>query len=128
MSIKNISEYIENHSKIILSFGDWPSFHDSEISRVLLERDEGQPLTGPNLTINVRIFGNWNEAEIVFKFFNVTDLRLSGFDHQNSILDIEASRCGGLITTTFKVFFRPVSSFECLFSCERICLLDVIKN
>ncbi|WP_167313334.1 Imm50 family immunity protein [Ralstonia insidiosa] len=91
-------QQIEAHQKILDVFGCWPSFHDGEVHRVVLDR--GAAL-GPTVELTIR---GWNltpeiteagfykqEADslVHFRFEGVSDLVLDGLNHQNVLTCLE---------------------------------------
>ena len=96
-------EFIEGHQLVLRTFGRWPSFHDGEVHRVVLDRTR-QTQSGsyfPSVELVVR---GWNTTEEVteagfyrlecdsvvhFLFEQVTDLELDGLNHQNVLSGLE---------------------------------------
>jgi hypothetical protein len=89
---------IENAKIIIDHFGYWPTFHDSEIISIKLER----MLDKSSASIQIRLFAFelTNEIEngvhkltkhcfINFEFMEVSTTELEGFNHQNAVFALE---------------------------------------
>ena len=117
-------EFIKNHQLVLQAFGRWPSFHDGEVHRVILDRTRCTPdgrfypsveltVRGWNMTTEVTEAGFYkleNDSVVHFLFEQVTDLALDGLNHQNVlsslefeladsepiILSVELSPCYGL--------------------------------
>ena len=89
--------FIEGHEKVIAIFGQWPSFHDGEIHRLLLDstrRDlEGSrypsielDLRGWIMTDEVTEQGFYRckfDSVVRLLFENVSLVELDGLNHQN---------------------------------------------
>jgi hypothetical protein len=89
--------FIEGYEQVTSRFGQWPSFHDGEVLRIVLDRTS-RTVSGSYIpTIEVHIRG-WvmtrdaseaglykleNESVVSFLFEDVFDLDLEGFNHQN---------------------------------------------
>ena len=117
----------EIHGSNLLSeqFGEWPSFHDSEV--ISIDFNRGNEGGNPTVVVKVHAFemtsevnekGYYkliNHCDIEFNFESVEDLALKGFNHQNVISGIyfskevvgvrpEVNCCSIFITSTF-IFF-----------------------
>jgi len=126
---------IVGHEKLLERFGHWPSFHDAEVISVRLERDRGEPLTGPVLTFVFHLFRievapddparDNTVTSICFR--EVESLRLFDFNHQNAIsgLAIATSYCQKLSGPIFSVEIKPGFGLSCSFSCTQIEVLSV---
>jgi hypothetical protein len=96
---------IANHALVLNAFGRWPSFHDGEVHRVVLDRmrkDQNGTfyssvellVRGWNMTSEVTPDGYYkctNDSIVHFLFEEVYALELDGLNHQNvlSSLDFE---------------------------------------
>jgi len=101
-------ETIINHQIVLDTFGQWPSFHDGEVHRVVLDRTRRLPngsyypsielyIRGWIMTSEVTASGHYkqeHDSVVHFLFERVTDVELDGLNHQNvlSSLDFEISR------------------------------------
>jgi hypothetical protein len=134
--MERIYTLIKGYEKLNQRFGRWPSFHDSEIVTIHLNRDAGQPLTSPVIRITIHIFQievspddpNRNDSLATIVFRDVDNIKLSGFNHQNPIGDFgffktHSERLGRDI---FNVTFKPCSSFDCSFECGEIEIESVV--
>jgi hypothetical protein len=104
---------IENHELVVERFGVWPSFHDGEVYRVVLDRLRRNPnghyypsvelqIRGWVMTSEVDTNGHYkikSDSVVHFLFEEVTDLELDGLNHQNVVwsLQIEHSDDGLVI-------------------------------
>jgi hypothetical protein len=84
----------ENSALLESIFGGWPSFHDAEVLRVVLDRsgDEGPTLEAAihvfEMTSDVDPKGFYvlkNHTEVTLRFTSVALTRLQWFNHQNSL-------------------------------------------
>jgi hypothetical protein len=90
-------EAIENHELVIAAFGQWPSFHDGEVHRIVLDR-MNRSASGsyiPSIELHVRCWimtsevteGGFYKLEhdsiVHFLFEDIFDLELEGFNQQN---------------------------------------------
>ncbi len=96
---------IAGHEEVLAIFGHWPSFHDGEIHRLLLDSTrtdaEGKrypsieiSLRGWNLTKNVSDEGFYKvecDSVVNILFEHVYDLELDGLNHQNVLSELQLS-------------------------------------
>ena len=85
---------IKGSEKIIEWFGNWPSFHDSEIVELSLKRKNESFLKihAWNMTNKVDEKGQFiteKHALVIFTLENITDLELFGFSNQNVISSLD---------------------------------------
>ena len=104
-------ELVEGFEKIIDKFGLWPSFHDGEILRIVLDRTS-RSQTGsyiPTVEIHIRCYvmttgdGPWkihNDSVVRLMFEDVFDCILEGFNHQNVLSSLNLSIIDDPTTTT----------------------------
>jgi hypothetical protein len=97
---------VKGHERLTEIFGRWPSFHDSEVISIRLERRGRDQWEGPVVYVSVHVFEDYRETEhstevkwrnhtiVTFRFAPVVDISLSGFNQQNAIQDLtfEAER------------------------------------
>lgn len=127
--------FIVNHERVTHSFGHWPSFHDSEVVSIRLDRDQGRDLTGPMVTMVFFLFRlevaeedpRRNKTLTTLQFRDVENLKLSDFNHQNAINGIALSRyfCERLKCEVFGVKIAPGFGLESSFQCREIEVLSV---
>ncbi|MCO6512675.1 MAG: hypothetical protein J5I65_17975 [Aridibacter famidurans] len=92
-------EFIIGHEKVTEAFGRWPSFHDAEILRVLLERGEHGKNDASSTSVEL-VLRAWtikndltgtgpydqdNESIVHFRFEGISDLEIGGLNNQNVI-------------------------------------------
>lgn len=95
---------IANAHLVVAAFGYWPSFHDAEIKSIRLARAGSEVLNGPILDLEIHAFEMTDRLSpgsttyhldkhnlISFRFSEVTELQLDGFNHQNAIFGLSIS-------------------------------------
>src|SRR4051794_31467997 len=91
-------EHIPGADRLIERFGSWPSFHDAEVLRVMLDRRGDHPPTGEMLVhawrmtdqVDDRGYYVRNTHTLVrFAFEGIASIELSEFNHQNVLFDLE---------------------------------------
>ncbi len=94
---------IAGHEEVLAVFGRWPSFHDGEVHRLLLDStrtDESGSrypsielaLRGWKLTPQISDEGFYKvecDSVVHFLFEHVYDLELDGLNHQNVLSELE---------------------------------------
>ncbi|MBL0251070.1 MAG: hypothetical protein IPQ26_10650 [Elusimicrobia bacterium] len=131
MSTTIDTEYksIKNHEILLNKLGRWPSFHDSEIKSIHLERST---LKGPLLTIvffipsvgtNENHRGAGVDVNLVFEEAKVECIQ--DFNEQNAVFQIRMKQ---LANTTNEI--EIVSSYGCemKFTCSNISLNSTSPN
>ena len=101
-------ESIANHQLVLQAFGRWPSFHDAEIHRMVLDRTRRRPngrsyasvelvvhawIMTPNVTPNGYIKLDRHHL-VHFLFEDVSDLELREHNHQNVLGHLEFKLTG----------------------------------
>jgi hypothetical protein len=90
-------ESIEKHELVVATFGQWPSFHDGEVHRIVLDRMSRSPSGSYIPTIELHIRGWIMRSEVTengfyevehdsvvrFLFEDIFNLELEGFNQQN---------------------------------------------
>jgi hypothetical protein len=124
------SKAIENAELVETVFGCWPSFHDAEIQSIVITRDCD---SGAQMDVTIH---HWKLTSAVdskgfyvlklhtlttLRFFNVSELSLGGFNHQNVLLDMEISEIAEPpLERCFSVSMPAAYGCEASFRCERI--------
>jgi hypothetical protein len=102
-------EFIEGYTEVVAHFGVWPSFHDGEVHRIVLDRmrRDSSGAHVPSLEIDVRgwIMGPevtkkgyyvlHHDAVVSFLFEDIFDLELEGFSQQNVLSSRDLSLSEG---------------------------------
>jgi hypothetical protein len=123
---------IRGAQQLTAVFGRWPSFHDAEIVRLTLERHAiSDRASGPTLTLDVYAFeagpdvapnGQYvlhNEVLVSFRFLEVCEVALHGFNQQNaiwnlSIIDISERQ---LERVRYEIHIAPSFGVGATFQC-----------
>jgi hypothetical protein len=96
-----VSVHLRGAEHLTAIFGRWPSFHDSEVVRLTLDRAAAiDGAAGPSLTVDVYVFapgpdvapnGTYvvrHETLVSLRFHEVDQLDLWEFNQQNAIFDL----------------------------------------
>ncbi len=131
---------IDGSEKIVELYGGWPSFHDSEVLSVSLDRGKEKGEFGPSLTIKLHGFAMTNElndkghyktvnhAQITFQFYDVVEFSLThGFGTQNPLsgVSIEDIRSHQLERINYSVGFDAHLNCDIEFKCSSILVVSV---
>jgi hypothetical protein len=111
--------------------GGWPNFHDAEINDFKIWhgdiRPEDSVYIGPRITIQLELCALKNPFCVLFKFEDCENIKMSGFNNQNPIMDLvfDFEERGNLkdgtpMTPYITVHFLPVWEFELSFKCFRV--------
>ena len=118
---------IKNANKLIKFFGEFPSFHDSEIVEVKLDRRL------PSLEIKIYTFLMQNEVDkkghykrdkeciVVIKFSSIENLQIEDFNRQNVISNIDFAQKGNCV----QVNINPCYGFAAQFACKTIEIVSI---
>ena len=94
------TEVVKGHEKLTEIFGRWPSFHDSEVIGIRLDRRGRDEWEGPVVFVSVHVFEGYREDErsaeikwrnhtvMTFRFSRVVDILMTDFNQQNAIMDL----------------------------------------
>ena len=93
---------IKDSAKLTSFFGEWPSFHDAEILKVEMERNQQTMLTlkifafktNRKETDEKGYFKRTNKCVVTLRFHKITDVLLEGFNQQNVVADIVFQKRG----------------------------------
>jgi Immunity protein 50 len=135
----NVEEAIGGYEKLKSVFGRWPSFHDSEVLWIRLDRRRPGEGYGPTLDALIHVFQMTSEigqsgAYILrhhslahFRFHDVVELRLEEFNCQNVLWELAISdiRERQMERIHFQVDFVPSFGVSASFQCHLIELLGV---
>lgn len=96
--MSNPYQHIKGHERILNAFGYWPSFHDSEIRSVLLDRSSVlfEEVADTRLDVCLHAF-EWtrntqpafNHHLVQLRFHEINDVNINGFNHQNAIMEFK---------------------------------------
>jgi len=122
-------EHIKGAKLVTDVYGHWPSFHDAEVLRIVLDR--GTSVDGPTLAMDIRTFEMTNETDaegyfilrnekvVSFRFISVTELELGDFNLQNVLFDLRIDRvCEEGGDAHFEVSLNPSYGVSALFRCR----------
>ena len=128
---------IANEEQVTRYFGEWPSFHDAEVISIETRRGEASgEYADLFATIHVRMYTPANvgtaqfemekthDALVSLRFRSISELSLSGFNHQNVIDDLVFLEEGKLVRVTFESIF----GVECAFSCEQVGVVAIVDR
>ena len=132
---------VTGHERLTSIFGGWPSFHDSEVLSIRLEREGDDRWASPVVYTTVHVFAArrneqsrtgvefYNHTLVTFRFNLVVNLELSGFNQQNAIFDliIEPSDEDSN-ETTIDVTFQSSFGVGLTFSCQSVEIVDVERR
>ena len=118
---------------LIKVFGRWPSFHDAEVVRFLLERADPSG-AGPNIAADVHVFemtdqvgadGTYpltNHTLVSFRFTGVDQIALDGFNNQNVLWDLAIADIGDrqLEGINYEVNFASSYGMSARFLCREV--------
>lgn len=133
-----IENKIQNSHLLTDIFGRWPSFHDAEVLRIILDRDEARPIT-PYLQATIHVFemtsqinerGEYvlkNHVAVTFRFIEIYELSLEDFNQQNvlqglSVFDVSDRQ---LERIKFEVSFDGIFGISAKFQCNSISIESV---
>lgn len=138
MEFLNPTDVVEGHEKLTEIFGRWPSFHDSEVISVRLERRGRDEWEGPVAYVSVHVFEGYRETDqsaeikwrhhtiVTFRFAPVVDISLSGFNQQNAIQNLTFESAGSenkdvtWVGPAYRVVFQPCFGADISFVCGSI--------
>lgn len=126
--------------KLIKIFNHWPTFHDAEILKIILDRTaKNKNDFGPTMDVVIHVFEMTKEIDkkgffvlknhtlATVRFNDVANLQLDCFNHQNAILGLEISKAENQksVLNNFKVYFDPATGVSIEFLCSSIEVLEV---
>lgn len=118
---------------LIKVFGRWPSFHDAEVVRFVLERAE--PFrAGPSIVADIHAFevtghvgtnGAYvlrNHTLVSFRFVGVDQVELNGFNNQNVLWNLVISdiRDRQLEELNYEITFGSSFGMDARFLCREV--------
>jgi len=129
---------IEGYEKVLHAFGYWPDFHDSEVRSLLLDRNSVlfQDIADARIDVCLHAF-EWTRGPqptfdhhlVEFRFHDVHELTLDGFNHQNAILHfrIEDHVRRADVPDGLKLTFIPAHGLSGSFCATGAEVLSVIR-
>lgn len=136
--MQDATSIVKGHEQLTSIFGRWPSFHDSEVLSIRLEREDKDPWSSPTLYSTVHVFAGrrnensrtgvefYNHTLVTFRFNLVVNLELSGFNHQNAIFDLIIEMPDNASAETpIDVTFQPSFGVALTFSCQSVEIVHI---
>jgi hypothetical protein len=139
----DIQSRITDSEKLVNTHGNWPSFHDAEIIELNYWRgrmkagvdwDESNVL--PVLTMKIHVFiesPDTRHALTTFRFKDVEDFAMEGFNHQNAIMgmtirteDRGTYLTGEPLPPYLAVEIKPAFGMAASFRCFHIEVVDAV--
>jgi hypothetical protein len=130
-----ILKRVIGNGKLVTRFGQWPSFHDTEVVSIRLDRDRGEALTGPLATFVIHLFRvevapdhpERSNSLVTLGFRDIEFLKLSDFNNQNALIDLDISErfVERLKRSSFVVVFKMAQGTDWSFECGEIEVLSV---
>jgi hypothetical protein len=134
--------FIEGHERVVDHLGLWPSFHDAEVLKLVIDRMSDPVGSGPRPALDLHLRG-WvmtsevtaegfyklhGEAVFHFRFEGVSEVRIEGFNNQNvlSSLNLElVSHPRDANRQVLHVELEHCYEFEASFTAERARVLSI---
>jgi hypothetical protein len=130
------NELITGADRVTQIFGDWPSFHDAEVLRLVLDRSEPD---GPILEIQIHAFEPTSEVApsgyYVLKNHTLISMRFKGiclqeikwFNHQNVLMSLDIFPINPEDNEGLRIGVEMLSSYgmEAKFQCVGCEVTDV---
>jgi hypothetical protein len=124
---------IQGSQLVTAIFGQWPSFHDSEVVSITIARSEPYD-AGPTLEAEIHVFEMTSEVTpsgyyvlrnhtlVTLRFSGITSLELVDFNNQNVLmgLQIEDIRSHQLEGLPWRVSLDPSFGVSARFLCHAI--------
>jgi hypothetical protein len=124
---------IKKSELLIEAIGRFPSFHDSEVAQIVLDRGEGLSPHSANLRAKIYVLKlldkkgaeesrSWHRHLVELRFSDIDDLSLRGFNQQNVLFDlqIEEFPATELRPVRFEAVFVYCYGVEAIFTCSEI--------
>ncbi len=127
---------IEHSDKLTRIFGRWPSFHDAEVLRLVLDRTGSE---GPTLEVQIHVFAATSEVDstghymlkdhtlVTLRFTEVAIEKLQWFNRQNVLFELSISEVAPVAHDGRRLRVEMPSSYglEATFECQRAIVSDV---
>jgi hypothetical protein len=119
-------------------FGHWPSFHDAEVVRLVLERTAKYE-AGPLLLADVHTFETTPDIDpqgfyvrrhhtlVYLRFDGVQDLELNNFNNQNALSGLVFTEIGSpaFPEPSYEIVFHGVHGVSATFRCREVMVVGV---
>ena len=121
-------EEINNSDLLVKKFGEWPSFHDSEVTDLAISNSD----SSVNLKIQVDI-PQYDQQKYIrsysttLLFKNIQSLKLEQFSNQNVLFDLIFNDISDkqLENINYEIVLDPSCGLYCKFICEKIEIIDL---
>src|SRR5262249_23189702 len=134
------TQHIVGAEKLVAVFGYWPSFHDAEVLWVRLNRQPRDEGYGPTLESMIHAFEMTSEVDangcyvlrhhvlFHFRFHDVVELELDGFNHQNAILGLKLVdlRDRQMERVQWEIEFDAAFGMGASFQCYKVEIVRVV--
>ena len=132
-------DFVANTEGLVSIFGHWPSFHDSEVTTLRLERDGFGDFDGPDLHLTFHLFQgradpsrqsgvSWhNHVLATLCFSRVSELEIVGFNHQNALFDLRIEPIASS-SSDLRVTIESSFGMGALFVCAAISVTTVERR
>jgi hypothetical protein len=134
----SIEEKIINSELLTTAFGRFPTFHDSEVVQIVLDRWNREASVGPNLLAKIHVMklvskddgnGNWlwSHHLVELRFSGIDHINLQGFNGQNVLfnLHIEEIPAPESSATRYEVLFESCYGVGIELTCSEIAVESV---
>jgi hypothetical protein len=130
-------ERIEGHKQVLEAFGYWPGFHDAEVRSLVLDRNVTLFEEIADARVEVCLHAvewtrnsqpRFNHHLVQFRFHEVDELVVEGFNHQNAILEfrIEDYAPDADLPAVLKLTFLPAHGVSGSFCAANAEVLSVV--
>ena len=129
-----VLEHITGADRLTSRFGTWPSFHDAEVVRLVLDRGGAN---GPTAEMVVHTWLMTDKVDdqgyyvlekhtlVRFLFERVTSIELSEFNHQNVLFELEVAAETVEGGRACRVTLKPSYGLGGTLVCGRVVIADV---
>jgi hypothetical protein len=126
---------IQNSDLLTDIFGRWPSFHDCEVLRILLDRDDRWPYLEAAIHVfemTPQIEGGAyvlkNHTLVTIRFIEIYQLKLDDFNHQNVLWGLNIADISNrqMERINFEVSFGGTFGVSADFQCNAIRVESVV--
>ena len=133
MSEESSLPNIQGADKLVSRFGTFPIFSDSEIVRVVLQRDT----LAATFTLLVPEFKDpdyQGTVEVVLEFLDIQNVRVEEFNHQNVVssltfeTQIEQTEYSTVEVPRIHVTLDPTFGLWATFTCSRVVVQSVASS
>ena len=128
MSEFDVGALIVGSQRIVDEEGNWPNFHDAEITDFNIWRGDVRPqdnvYIGPRIELRLTLCALREPFAVLFNFEDCESIKMIGFDNQNPIMDLTFTveergflNDGQPMTPYLCVHCLPAGEFELSFKC-----------